>query len=288
MEQSPEVKFKRNINSVGSGLWIYIALQMFLSLNLTLFSDFMEERESFVFFIVSFLSGFLVILYLKGRFKISLEKEVRKPTKVSAVIIGFCLMMLVSFGWGIIQTFLEDLLGMGIPEPDFGFDSIFIEKIFSLLTVVFVAPIMEELVFRGLIYGQLRKYNVVFGIIASSLCFGMMHMNLSQGVPTVFMGIILAYFYETTGSLKTSILIHFLNNLVATIPDFFTSEYLLSAIILVADAIAILWLIKNRKQISLFFREKKDEKHYMRDFITSPVIIGIIILFVFMTLLDFM
>ena len=288
MSQSPEVKLKRNINSVGAALWIYVALQMFLSFKLTWYTDYLGTKFSFSFFVVSLISGLLVILYLRSRFDISLKKEVKKPTKISAIIAGFCLMMLISFGWGIVQTILESLLGIGVPEPDFGFQSGFIEKIFSLITVVFIAPIMEECIFRGLIYGQLRKYNVIFGMIASSLCFGFMHMNISQGIPTVFMGIVLAYFYETTGSLKTSILIHLLNNLVATIPDFFTSEYLLSALIFLADIIAVFWLVKNGKKISTFFQEKKDKKQYTKDFITSPVMIGIMILFVCMSLLDFM
>jgi len=77
-----------------------------------------------------------------------------------------------------------------------------------------VGPIAEELFFRGVLYGFLRRWGVVVAIIVSTGAFVLAH-PISQGfpVPQAVGGIVFALAYEIEGSLTTPIVIHVLGNL---------------------------------------------------------------------------
>ena len=86
----------------------------------------------------------------------------------------------------------------------------------DVIMAVFVAPILEEIVFRGVIMNNLRKYGIRVAIIINSLLFGLSHYNIEMIVPAFLTGIIfscVAYKY----SIKYSILIHFFINAITKI-----------------------------------------------------------------------
>lgn len=82
----------------------------------------------------------------------------------------------------------------------------------------FVAPVIEEIVFRGLIYGWLRaRFGLIVGLFVSALAFALAH-----GVPILIPalavnGIILALAFERSGSLWPPIIIHGLFNTMMTV-----------------------------------------------------------------------
>ena len=65
-----------------------------------------------------------------------------------------------------------------------------------------VAPVAEELYFRGVLYGWMRrKWSPMVGILASSAIFADVHLQ-PQVMPEIFLvGVILAWLYERSGSL---------------------------------------------------------------------------------------
>jgi membrane protease YdiL (CAAX protease family) len=98
-------------------------------------------------------------------------------------------------------------------------------NIFSFLTIVVAAPILEELFFRGIILeGFLRNYKPWKAIIWSALVFGMAHFNPWQTIGATIMGLLLGWAYVKTKSLWPGVLIHFLNNLIGYSVIAFTKE----------------------------------------------------------------
>lgn len=77
----------------------------------------------------------------------------------------------------------------------------------------FVAPVIEELVYRGFVLGALRKYGKVLAIVVSALLFGMMHGNIPQAIFAFSVGLVLGYVAEEY-SIKWAIAIHMMNNFV--------------------------------------------------------------------------
>lgn len=85
------------------------------------------------------------------------------------------------------------------------------------ILIVVIAPIVEEIFFRGLVYSYFRgQYGAGWAIIISGLIFSAVHLSL-WAFPGIFIGGMgLAYLYERTQSLYTSILAHMVWNGVVT------------------------------------------------------------------------
>jgi uncharacterized protein len=98
--------------------------------------------------------------------------------------------------------------------------------VFSFIAIVIAAPILEELLFRGIVlHGLLKRYSPVRSIIISSMLFGIVHLNPWQFIPAFILGILSGWVYSRTGKLTLSILIHMVNNLMAFISMTFWKEY---------------------------------------------------------------
>jgi len=87
------------------------------------------------------------------------------------------------------------------------------------LLLAFVAPLTEELFFRGFVYGVLReRIGVVGGALATGVVFGAVHVAGSPietvGV-LIILGVLLCALYQRTGSLLPCIALHSLNNAIS-------------------------------------------------------------------------
>lgn len=89
----------------------------------------------------------------------------------------------------------------------------------GIIAIVIMAPIVEELLFRGAIEGHLlRKWKHPAGaIVFSSLVFGVVHGNWVQAPFAFVIGLALGWMYYRTGSLLPGILMHFVNNSTAVL-----------------------------------------------------------------------
>mgnify|MGYP000480613986 CR=1 FL=1 len=74
-----------------------------------------------------------------------------------------------------------------------------------------LGPVAEEIFFRGILYGYLRRWGMVPAMLVSTAVFAMMHT--AAGVTQVVGGILFAAAYEAEGSLAAPITIHVLGNL---------------------------------------------------------------------------
>jgi uncharacterized protein len=107
----------------------------------------------------------------------------------------------------------------GVPEQEDiaeGFGALPVQ----VLLIVIAAPISEELLFRGLIFGGMRKHMPrIAAALVAGLIFGALHAltGLSAVPPLVVFGVILCLLYEKTGSIVPGIVLHMLNNSVALI-----------------------------------------------------------------------
>jgi membrane protease YdiL (CAAX protease family) len=91
-----------------------------------------------------------------------------------------------------------------------------INQILLFAAVAVIAPLLEELLFRGLLQKSLSHKMPVWGAIAiSALIFGAMHMDFYAMPPLVIMGVIFGVIYHLTGSLRVTILLHMINNAAA-------------------------------------------------------------------------
>jgi membrane protease YdiL (CAAX protease family) len=86
--------------------------------------------------------------------------------------------------------------------------------ILMAIAAVIVAPLTEEVVFRGYLYPAAKRFCGAYGaMIFSSLVFAAAHANAVALLPLFVLAILLCFIYELTGSIWASISVHFLFNL---------------------------------------------------------------------------
>ncbi len=132
-------------------------------------------------------------------------------------------------------------------------------EIIALYITTALAPAFaEEILFRGVIYTNLRAFGKNIAILGSAVLFGLMHMNTAQFLYTTAAGILLAVLYEITGSVWSGILIHLCNNLYSILQTVISVRlpsakglafsYMLQAILILVGVISIviLWCLYKR------------------------------------------
>ncbi|MCF8335157.1 MAG: CPBP family intramembrane metalloprotease [Bacteroidales bacterium] len=110
------------------------------------------------------------------------------------------------------------------------FETMFSKTIPAFITVVIVAPVLEELIFRGIIQeGFLKNYSPLKAIIWTNLLFGFAHLNPWQFIGAFFMGVFISWVYYKTRNLALPVFIHFINNLGSYLFLYFTDKPVIEA-----------------------------------------------------------
>ena len=90
-------------------------------------------------------------------------------------------------------------------------------NVFGIISITIMAPLVEELLFRGAIQGYMLRKGMkpLHAILIASAIFGIVHMNPIQ-IPFAFaIGLIFGWLYYRTGSVVPGIVGHFINNSIA-------------------------------------------------------------------------
>lgn len=124
----------------------------------------------------------------------------------------------------ILTTLVTSLATVALPFVNYnqaqetGFSQIAtqLEYALAFLSLVVVAPISEEILFRGYLFGKLRKYLPLWGsVLVTSLLFAIVHFQWNVGLDVFALSIVLCLLRVVSGSLWPSILLHMLKNGIA-------------------------------------------------------------------------
>lgn len=273
MIQPPQFMPEKEMSKIGGSLWLYIIMQLCLSFVLSFVVtplvfyvigfDF-SLVNIVVSTLVSLISGLVILWFMNSSFKQKLSnfKFTFKP-KETIDTIG--MMYFFNYFIGIIGTFFSKL---GLPDtsPDLWLNNDVLYDVFIFISVVILAPIFEELIFRGMILRTLSKYNKTFAIVITSLLFGLLHLNISQAIPAFFMSLVLCYMSLKSDSLLVTILAHAANNLLALLSTYFDHNIVITVIILACVIYGLMTLILKTKEISLFISEEKTSVNWYGKF----------------------
>ena len=168
----------------------------------------------------------------------------------------------------------------------------------DIIYAICIAPILEEIVFRGVLMTYLKKYGIQTAIIVSSLFFGISHYNIYMIIPAFFIGIVLAY-VSYKYSIKYSILLHILLNIVANMSKIVfvlkgPKEIfpLLGIIFISLFVLCLIFFIigmkrKNYQDVFLAFKLNNEDRKNMVIFLKNNILYILIIFVIVITSLLF-
>ena len=159
--------------------------------------------------------GIVCLIFVCRKKKIAEELSLRKISGRTVAVLpamGFGFNLLT----GVLFAFLPESWVTSYEETS---NLVFTGEVWLMaIAVGLMAPLVEEFVFRGLIYTRLRKgMPVAVAAVFTALWFGVMHGHPLWIVYASIYGLVMIWIFERTGSLLASMLFHFGYNLVAVI-----------------------------------------------------------------------
>ncbi|CAD5256758.1 MULTISPECIES: CPBP family intramembrane glutamic endopeptidase [unclassified Imperialibacter] len=187
------------------------AIPMIIIKGMHLNNDVYEQVAQLAMYVISF--ALVIELAWKKIRKQGLWDPTPKRQMVGMEIIAVLLTMTIA------TIIIVDPIIELIPMPEYFkrlFEELMKPDLTSFLTLVVAAPILEELLFRGVILeGLLKNYSPQKAVIWSALIFGIAHFNPWQAIGATATGVLIGWAYVRTNSLIPGLIIHFFNNLLA-------------------------------------------------------------------------
>lgn len=153
------------------------------------------------------------------------KKNINRPVKECVNVRTVLMCILAGIGLQLVIDFLLNIAALAFPNAMEAYSQL-VETVgigettwISLLATVILAPISEELLFRGLTLRFLRSAGVKFAIanVLQALFFGILHMNLVQGIYAFAVGLVLGYVAGKCRTVFLPILLHLCFNIAGTV-----------------------------------------------------------------------
>ena len=164
---------------------------------------------------------FGVLWWLKRKYSLKLSDFGLRKFKVFRSIgyIGLFYIVtaiLVAIVFALIKTFVPQINVDQAQDVGFEFGRSGWGLAFSFVSTVIVAPLIEEIYFRGVILPVLvRRWGWLIGAVVSSALFAVLHFQPNVIIFTFLLGLFLSLMYMRLKSIVPGILLHMLNNLLA-------------------------------------------------------------------------
>ncbi len=195
------------VHSILLVLLFFVYSSPLIFINYVLFDNSLDE---------DIITGISMILSI-GLIIITLNYVNRAKIKFNLKVLDYRLLIFLAFililsdiaitnpGILLIETFIDNG------------DSINTNESYSyLLAAILIAPIVEEVLFRGIILKGLlenAKYSPNKGILISAILFSIIHFNFIQIFSSLSIGLLLGYYFYKTRSLTGAVLLHFIANM---------------------------------------------------------------------------
>ncbi|MFB1083116.1 lysostaphin resistance A-like protein [Jeotgalibacillus sp. JSM ZJ347] len=230
----------------------YVAMQLstFIAVPLALFiSGMVSDSEPAVllysisgyWIFISFTIALIVILLIMNKNKGVMDLPGKKASPGMAALWSFIGIFLAFFSQAI-AVGIESLIGID-PGSQNTADIISLLSYVPLaaVAVAVIGPILEEIVFRGVIFGWFyRKYNFFISGLISALIFAVIHFDFTHILIYAAMGYAFAFLYAYTKRIIVPIIAHMAINTFVVMTQFFFADEI-QRIIEMNEAVFVLW-----------------------------------------------
>lgn len=187
-------------------------------------------------------------------------------------------------------------------------------NIFNIVAFTILAPVCEELIFRGIITNNSSRFGNMSAIITSGIFFGLYHMNYEQIIYAAVLGMCCGFIFIKTKSLIPCILMHMFFNFFGSVASLFPSEALtniqkmdlqyindhiilclalsfvliLTTAVMIAGLIVMIIEIQNNKdsfKIEKIHTELSESKKIL-EYLKSPLTITLTLILILLTVIN--
>lgn len=241
-------EFKKNLRKASSHnsamLLLFLAISLILSYAIQIICsnilNLEEETSNKIVFITGTLAQFVIaaplILIIAGA-----SAEGKKRTKITSL---FCKpqvsykqigkWILISFFIGratvVVSAYffklIQMIVGKDFTAVDFSSNGTAYNTIFNIVAMIILAPIFEELIFRGILANNSSRFGNLSAMITSGIFFGLYHLNYEQVIYAAVLGMCSAFILIKSRSIIPCILMHMFFNFFGSITSLFPSEAL--------------------------------------------------------------
>lgn len=296
MKISPK-KAKKMFTSIGLGLILYILGVMYLPFALEKLleiipnSNFNINGINYLNLIISFICIVIGTLLPYTLISLSLKvnpKDYLKTPKITFIDLFLISALLISLGTIIIfgLNYLSSFIGFKVeylyPIGISGLDVTLLKNPLFIFFFLFVAPLLEELFFRGLLLRVLGRYGNLFGIYAISGIYALFNQSISEIILGFFLSFFLCKMVLRYKSIVPVIFMHSLFNLfflaLSIVPRENTLYYALLLVVVYLSALVALFL---KQYPNVKVSKSQNIKNIKLFFLRPSIIISIILAIVF-------
>ena len=169
------------------------------------------------FFSLYFIAFPVLLLIIK---KLPKDNIGKKDIDILTLVKCFCMCITIMYVGNIVGTGLSSIIGdiFGKTSNNNLAELIMnTDMVGTIIFVVIVGPIMEEIVFRKILIDRTVKYGERNAMFLSALLFALFHMNLFQFFYAFGIGIIFAYIYIKSRKIAYSIVFHMIINFMGSV-----------------------------------------------------------------------
>lgn len=200
---------------------IYVAQLLVIQIAQAVAPQLMENYDMSV--IVSmlpmYLIGYPIMIALIRRVSVA-EIPEKKKMSIGQWLVAFIMSYSLVYIMGIVSSITTSIIGIfkqsevqnTVLDMAMG-----MSPALTFVIMVIAAPIMEEYIFRKLLIDRASKYGEALAILLSGAMFGLFHGNLNQFLFTFVMGCFYGFIYLRTRNIIYTILLHMVNNFMASI-----------------------------------------------------------------------
>ena len=197
------------ISEVTDGLFM---LDHHLVLEFT--QNFVTQRSMLTLLVSDIVCLFVFLpIWLHTRKSVPIRKNRRPAALCGLVVVLFASYNLVQMAIFSLTDIIRFFPSYEEVSEAFGMDSFAIR----LLTIGVIAPIIEELIFRGILINRMKWMPVWLSVFLQGLLFGVVHLNMFQGLYAFVAGILLGFIYVRYNSIILVIAGHMSYNMISVI-----------------------------------------------------------------------
>ena len=169
----------------------------------SLFNEYLKTKQIYITLIVAI----IFIPLLINDYKKYKKNKYIKINYVYLIILG----IILSLVYNVFAYYFNFLLKTSLFDNNNNL-------IITLISTCLIGPIIEELMFRGIIYNELKnKYKIMKAILMTTIFFAVIHFNIIQILYALAIGFILIFVYEKYKNIKAPIVLHMASNITTTL-----------------------------------------------------------------------